>query len=500
MPHESNRPIPGGEGETLDPEDWGATRALAHRMVDDMLDYTESLRERPPWVHLPDAVKAELRAPLPREPHDLADVYSDFREQVLPYAIGNTHPRFWGWVFGTGTVTGALAEFLAAFMNTNTGGIDNHAAVHVERAVLDWIKEMLGYPAEASGVLTSGCSASNLVGLTVARDAGARCDVRAHGVRACPKPLAFYASEEVHSSVDRAVLLLGLGREGLHKIPCDEAYRIDVAALEATIARDRADGWQPACVIGAAGTTNTGSFDDLQALADLCARQGLWFHVDGAFGAWAALVSDAQHLVAGMERADSLALDLHKWMYLPYEIGCVLVRDERAHRQAFALTPEYLAHGSADPEFAGLGLAGGDLPWFSDYTLQLSRGFSALKAWMSIKEHGAAKYARLVDQNIRQARYLAELIDVDSELELLAPVPLCVVCFRYTRPGLDGAALDRLNQRILVQLQERGIAVPSSSVLRGRFCLHVAITNHRTSFDDLELLARETVRLGRELG
>jgi glutamate/tyrosine decarboxylase-like PLP-dependent enzyme len=495
-----NENAPQEPEETLDPQDWEATRALAHRMVDDMLDYTQTLRERPPWVHLPDAVKATRRAPLPREPHPLDEVYDEFREQILPYPIGNIHPRFWGWVLGTGTVTGALAEFLSAVMNTNTGGIDNHAANHVERVVLDWIKEMLGYPAEASGVLTSGGSAANLIGLTVARNAAAlgvaACDVRVQGVQACPRPLAFYASEEAHSSVERGIILLGLGSGSLHKIPCDDAFRMDIAALEAAIARDRAEGWAPACVVGCAGTTNTGAFDDLRALADICEREGLWFHVDGAFGAWAALAPEGRVLVAGMERADSLALDLHKWMYLPYEIGCTLVRDHAAHRDAFSLTPAYLAHGGTTD---GRGLAGGDLPWFSDYTFQLSRGFRALKAWMSLKEQGADRYARLVAQNMAQARYLAELVEADAELELLAPVPLNVVCYRYSRPGLDDGALDALNARILVELQERGIAVPSSSVVRGRYCLHVAITNHRTRREDLALLARETVRLGREL-
>jgi len=257
------------------------------------------------------------------------------------------------------------------------------------------------------------------------------------------------------------------------------------------VARDRKDGHVPFCVVGAAGTTNTGAIDDLNALADICQQEGLWLHVDGAFGAWAALAPDARNLVAGMERADSLAFDLHKWMYMPYEIGCTLVRREEDHRHAFSLTPAYLAHGEG-----GRGLTGGDLPWFSDYGFQLSRGFRALKAWMSLKEHGARKYGRLIQQNVDQARYLGALIDAAPELELAAPVTLNVVCFRYIEPSLDDTALDELNKQILVELQEQGIAAPSGTTIRGKYVLHVAHTNHRTRWEDFDVLVREVIRIG----
>ncbi|MFO7695710.1 MAG: pyridoxal-dependent decarboxylase [Anaerolineae bacterium] len=341
-----------------------------------------------------------------------------------------------------------------------------------------------------------------LVRLSVARNHASQCDMRTQGVRGCPRPLAFYASAEAHSSIDKGLIVLGLGTACLHKVPSGSDFQIDVNALSEAIARDRAEGWEPACVVGCAGTTDTGAFDDLVALADLCEREGLWFHVDGAFGAWAALAPETRHLVAGMERADSLALDLHKWMYMPYEIGCALVRDEAIHGETFSVHPAYLAH--ADPGASDRGIAGGDLPWFSDYTFQLSRGFRALKAWMSIKEHGVDRYARLVAQNVAQARYLADLVEADPELELAAPVPLNVVAYRYVRPGmgeadLDDVSLDALNRRILAELQERGIAVPTGSTVRGHAVIHVAITNHRTRREDLALLARETVRLGREL-
>jgi aromatic-L-amino-acid decarboxylase len=480
--------------ETLDPEDWGSMRALGHRMVDDMLDYLRTARGRPAWQHISDHAKARFDSPLPLEPQPPDEVYEDFLEYVLPYPVGNTHPRFWGWVLGTGTVSGALAELLSAAINTNTGGLDHHSANHVERQVIEWFKEMLGFPSSASGVLTSGCSAANLIGLAVARNTKAGYDLRKEGVRGGSHKMVLYASEEVHSSVQKAVELLGLGSDALRHVPVNDDFQIDLEALKATIAQDRRGGHQPFCVVGAAGTTNTGSIDDLDALADICQHQDLWLHVDGAFGAWAALAPGARHLVSGMERADSLALDLHKWMYMPYEIGCVLVRREGDHRKAFSLTPAYLAHGEG-----GLGLTGGDLTWFSDYGFQLSRGFRALKAWMSLKEHGVRKYGRLIQQNIDQARYLAELIDAAPELELAGPVALNVVCFRLVKPELDDAALDELNKQIEVELQERGIAVLSATTIKGRCVLHAAITNHRTRREDLEILVREVIRLGEEL-
>ena len=390
--------------ETLDPEDWESMRSLAHRMVDDMLDYMRTVRERPPWQHAPNEVKAHFEEPLPLDPQAPEEIYQEFLEYVLPYPIGNLHPRFWGWVFGTGTVLGALADLLAASMNTNSGDMSYHSAIYVEYQVLDWCKKMLGYPASASGLLTSGCSAANLIGLTVARNARAGYDLRHQGLHVAARQMTLYASQEIHSSVQKAVELLGLGSQALRRLPVDEQFRMDIQALEAAIAQDRADGHLPFCVVGAAGTTNTGAFDDLEALADLCQREDLWLHVDGAFGAWAALAPSVKHLVAGMERADSLAFDLHKWMYMPYEIGCVLVRHEREHREAFSLTPAYLAHGEGER-----GLTGRDLPYLTDYDFQLSRQFRALKAWMSLKEHGADKYARLIQQNIDQAHYLGRV-------------------------------------------------------------------------------------------
>ena len=285
-----------------------------------------------------------------------------------------------------------------------------------------------------------------------------------------------------------------MGTSSLRRVPTDDLLRIDLEALAGMVARDRDDGLRPVCVVGVAGTTNTGSIDDLPALADFCEREGLWFHVDGAFGAWAAIAPESRHLVAGMERADSLAFDLHKWMYLTYPVGCVLVRDAEAQLRTFSLTPSYLAHGEGER-----GLTGVDVPWLSDYGFELSRGFHALKVWMTLKEHGADKFGRVIQQNIDQARYLAGLVAATPELEQALPAALNIVCFRYVRPGLDDAALDQLNKDIELELQERGIAVPSVSTIGGRKYLHVAVANHRSRREDFDLLVREVVRLGGEL-
>ncbi len=480
--------------ESLDPDDWAAMRELGHKMIDDMLDYLQTVAERPVWQPAPDSVKAQFNRPVPSDPQPPDEIYEEFQEYVLPYPIGNIHPRFWGWIFGTGTVMGALAEFLTAAMNTNAGDIDHHSANHVEKQVLTWIKEMLAYPDSASGLLTSGCSAANLIGLTVARNAMAKYDLRRDGVNASDKRMVLYASQEIHSSIQKTVEILGLGTRALRNLPVDEEFKVDLEALEEAISKDRAKGYDPFCVVGAAGTTNTGAVDNLNNLADICEIEDLWLHVDGAFGAWAALAPNAKDQVSGMERADSLALDLHKWMYMPYEIGCILVRHPERHKETFFLRPDYLARIEG-----GRGMTGGDLPWLTDYGFQLSRNFRALKAWMSIKEHGSLKYGRLIQQNIDQAQYLAQLVEEHSSLELLAPVPLNVVCFRFTFPGFDGEKLDVLNQKILVNLQEGGLAVVSGTRIKGKYALHVAHTNHRSRWEDFDLLVSEVVRLGNQL-
>ena len=476
---------------SLDPENWDALRDLGHRMVDDMLGYLEHVRERPIWQPVSAESRAALRQPLPRAPEGAERAYSDFTEHVLPYPMGNIHPRFWGWVIGTGTPLGALAEFLAATMNPNVGGGD-HGATYVEAQVLDWCKEMLGYPMEASGLLVSGGSMANLIGLAVARNARAGYDVRRDGVRGAPGELTVYGSAEIHSSIQKTVELLGLGSGALRRIPVNDRFEIDLGALESAIARDKAAGCVPIAIVGSAGTVNTGAFDDLAALARIAEREAIWYHVDGAFGAIAALDPALRPRLAGMERADSIAFDFHKWMYVQYEAGCILVRDAAAHRATFTLTPGYLAR-------AHRGIAAGEV-WPSDFGIELSRGFKALKIWMSLKENGIDRFAALVRQNVEQAQHLEQLVRSTPALELLAPVPLNIVCFRYRGDGSTAEAdLNAVNAEILVRLHEEAVAIPSTATLGGRQAIRVAISNHRTRREDLEALVRETVRIGNAL-
>jgi glutamate/tyrosine decarboxylase-like PLP-dependent enzyme len=479
--------------ETLDPQDWESMRELGHRMLDDVLDDLKELPNRPVWKHAPEVVKANFRSAPPLDPQSPDSIYEEYLKFIQPYPLGNYHPRFWGWVAGTGTVIGAFAEFLAAATNAPSGAFSYMSSNYVEFQVLDWFKAMLGFPEDASGLLTSGCSASNLIGLAVARNSKAVFDLRQKGLHSAPNKMVLYASKEAHSSLQKAVELLGLGSSSLRLVPVNDDLQIDLHALKAAITNDRDLGYFPFCVIGAAGTTNTGAIDDLIALADICQEEDLWYHVDGAFGAWAAIAPRSKHLVNGMERADSLAFDLHKWMYLPYDIGGVLIRSEKDHRQTFSLTPTYLTHGEGKR-----GLTGEDVPWMSDYGYQLSRSFPALKAWMTIKEHGVRKLGRLIQQNIDQAHYLAKMIEDEAELEMALPVSLNVVCFRYTRNHLDDIQLNELNKHIEIELQEQGIAVPSIVIVNDKKYLHVAITNHRSRREDFDILVREVKRLGRE--
>ena len=472
--------------ETLDPADWDELRALGHRMVDDMLAYLESLRERPLWQPLPDDINEAFDGAVPRQPQGVEQAYADFQEQVLPYPMGNIHPRFWGWVMGNGTPFAALTEMLAATVNANMAG-GHHAPNRVEAQVIDWFKTLMGFPDSASGLLVTGASMANLIALTVARNVKAGFDVREHGLMSGKRRLTLYASKETHSSVQKAVELLGLGKNALRLIDTRDDFTIDVDKLKLCIQTDIAMGYQPFCVVGNAGTVNTGAVDDLHALADVCQEYDLWLHIDGAFGALARLAPDDHYRVAGLERAHSLGFDLHKWLYMPFEVGCVLVRQADEHRSAFSLMPDYLIHGER-------GIAG-RFGWFSDYDIQLTRGFRALKVWMSIKAEGIDKFGRLIQQNIDQARYLADLIERTPHLELCAPVVLNVVCFRFNPGGLSEFALNRLNEKLLYDLQESGVAAPSSTRLNGDYVLRCAITNHRTRRADLDLLVQElTVR------
>jgi glutamate/tyrosine decarboxylase-like PLP-dependent enzyme/GNAT superfamily N-acetyltransferase len=481
----SNHPAHRPE-ETLDPPDWEEFRALAHRMVDDSVDYLASVRERPVWQRPPEAVRAALSSGAPWSGRGAQAAYEEFLELVRPYSTGNTSPRFWGWVQGTGAPVGVLADFLASVMNPNAADF-NHSPALVEMQVIDWFRGIMGFPPGSSGLLVSGGSAANLTALTVARNT-MNPGLREQGVAASDGRLTLYASREVHSSVRKAAELLGLGEQGLRLVATRPDYTIDMNELVRMLAEDRAQGMKPFCIVGTAGTVNTGAIDPLEELAELCARERLWFHVDGAFGALAMLSSTLRPDVAGLQRADSVIFDFHKWLYAPYEAACVLVRSGDAHRSSFSVIPSYLA--ALDGGIATAPIR------YSEYGVQLSRGFRALKVWMALKADGFRKYARLIEQNVEQARYLTRLVEAHPQLELMAPTRLNIVNFRYRRSGLDAVALDALNQRILIQLQESGFAVPSSTVLQGCFTIRCAIVNHRSTRADFEALVQEVVRSG----
>jgi glutamate/tyrosine decarboxylase-like PLP-dependent enzyme len=465
-------------------------------MLDEMLDYLENVRARPVWQPVPNSIKALLASSLPVSPTPAPLVYGEFKEQILPYPTGNIHPRFWGWVMGTGSPLAMLADMLASGMNSHVAGYDQ-AATLVETQILRWLAELLAFPVEASGILTSGGTVANIIGVTVARNVNAGFNVRKDGLQGQTgeRPeLVVYCSSETHSWAQKAVELLGLGDHSLRRVGVDSQYKMDLSGLMAAIRTDRASGRKPICVIGTAGTVNTGAVDDLRGIAEICRHEGIWFHVDGAFGALAKLAPAFSQLVDGIELADSLAFDLHKWMYMPFEAGCVLIKDQKAHQRAFSLTPSYLSA-------LNRGIAPAPLE-FASRGLDLSRGFKALKIWFSLKVHGTALFGRLIEQNIRQAHYLKELIESNPHLELLAPVELNVVCFRFKAAAAEGAEesfMDRLNTEILLRIQESGKAVPSGTRIQGKFTIRVAITNHRSRRSDFELLAKLVVQTGRQI-
>jgi aromatic-L-amino-acid/L-tryptophan decarboxylase len=473
------------EHQSLDPSDWDSFRTQAHRMLDDILDYTKNVRERPVWQPIPDEVRARFGAALPAGPSSLAEVHQEFMNYILPFAAGNVHPGFMGWVHGGGTPVGMLAEMLAAGLNANVGGRDQ-IPVEIERQIARWMQAIFGFPESAAGLFVTGTSMANFIALVIARDAALGYDVRRHGLAATQKRLTAYGSTAVHGCVGKAMDLCGAGSDALRLIPTDDRRRLDPTALEEALQGDREAGFQPFLVVGTAGTVDTGAIDDLAGLADLAHREKLWFHVDGAYGALAMMAPDLAPKLRGIDRADSLAFDFHKWGQVPYDAGFILVRDGALQRKAFAASSAYLRREAR-------GLAAGS-PWPCDYGPDLSRGFRALKTWFTLKVYGTEAMGATVSRTCALARYLEHLIRDAPELELLAPVELNIVCFRYRAEDSD-----RVNARIVVELQESGSVAPSTTIVDGQVTIRAAIVNHRTGEDDIGRLIERTLTLGRAL-
>ena len=472
--------------ETLDPGNWDEIKALGQQMLDEMMLYLQNISSKPVWSKVPEEIKETFDQPLPVEPQELSEVYEEFKETILPYSLGNANPRFWSWVIGSGTVQGMLAEMLAAGMNSNVG-IGDQAPMYVDQQVVNWCKQMMDYPAESSGALVNGASAANLNALIVARNSMSHY-IRIRGTQVYSGRMVMYASSESHSSIQKAAEIIGIGSENVRKVRVNQQYEMDVKHLDEMIRNDKALGNIPFCVVANVGTINTGAIDPLQEIFMVCIKYNLWFHVDGAFGALAKLLPEYGQRLTGMELADSIAFDMHKWMYVPYEAAVVLVKNANKHRQAFAVQPDYLLNHER-------GIAAGPDPT-SNFGIDLSRSFKALKIWMTLKEHGIRKFRRMIRQNIRQARYLEQLIMHESSLELMAPVSLNVVCFRYNPGTLMKGELSELNKELLMRLHEEGMVAPSYTKLNQEYCLRVAIVNHRSRMKDFDLLVKEVTRLG----
>jgi glutamate/tyrosine decarboxylase-like PLP-dependent enzyme len=388
-----------------------------------------------------------------------------------------------GWVHGGGTPVGMLAEMLAAGLNANLGGRDQ-IPVEVERQVVKWVRELFGFPESASGLFVTGTSMANLIGVLVARTATLGTGVRHTGVAASEKRLTAYTSAGAHGCIAQAMDLSGLGIDALRIIPMNDQYQMDITALERAIAADRVAGFSPFFIAGTAGTVDVGAIDNLMALADIAKREGLWFHIDGAYGALGMLAPDIAPRLEGLRRADSIALDFHKWGQVPYDAGFILVRDGKLHYDTFASPAAYLRRETR-------GMAAGS-PWPCDFGPDLSRGFRALKTWFTIKVYGAEKLGQMISNTCALAQYMKQRIEAKPELELLAPVSLNIVCFRYR-----SADADRVNGNIVVALQESGIAAPSTTTIQGNLAIRAAIVNHRTNASDIDALIDATIAFGR---
>jgi aromatic-L-amino-acid decarboxylase len=482
------KPQPNFVPSPLDPSDWPSFRTEAHRLLDACIDHLSEARDHP-WSPLTEADRAALMLGQAKEGVGTEVLVDELTRNVLPFSTGNTHPRFFGWVHGSGLASGLLSEMIAATMNSNCGGRD-HGAVYVEREVIEWSRRCFGFPAEASGILVSGTSQATVIALAAARLKALGTASRHHGIQDTQR-LAAYAVEGVHNATTKALELLGIGSSALRTLARRPDGSIDLQLLAQAVAEDRAAGKKPFCVVGTAGSVDLGLFDDIDALADFCAEQQLWLHIDGAFGAWARLAQAPwRDLARGIDRADSLAFDFHKWMYVQYDCGAVLIRDGALHREAFAARPAYLAKQDQ-------GLGGGE-PWYCDYGIDLSRGFRALKVWSALRSYGSDALGRAITRNCELAARMASLVESTPGLSLSAPVRMNVCCFSAAPREWDGAAQDALNTKITHRLQLSGEVVFSTTKLDSRTVIRAAIANHRTCEADIDYAISAVARVRNE--
>jgi aromatic-L-amino-acid/L-tryptophan decarboxylase len=475
--------------------EWSADeiRRIGYRVVDMIAEHLTKLPDGPVFRPVPPELAASyLSSKPPESGQEADDVLAAFTRDVEPYPFGNGHPRFYGWVNSPPVVLAIFADALAAAMNPSCAG-GNHAAIYVEREVISWFRQIIGFPAESMGLLVSGGSMAALTALAVARQVQCSYDVRTRGLQR-PLALKFYRTGEGHGCHQKAIELMGIGSENLRSVGHDRSLRMIPSALDAAIREDRQNGNVPIAVIATAGTVNTGAIDPLDEIADVCAMHKVWLHVDGAYGAPAILDRQYAKQLSALSRADSVALDPHKWLYVPVEAGAVLVRDARHMRATFSLVPPYL---QTDGKVEGVG----GLPWFSEYGFQQTRGFRALKVWMALRYHGLSGYRSSIERDIRLAGRLAGHLRSSGCFEIFEPQSLSIVCFRISSPELqhDAQMLDVLNKAVLEKVQLGGQAFLSSTVLDGRFWLRACIINPRASEKDLEELVVNLISSARSV-
>jgi glutamate/tyrosine decarboxylase-like PLP-dependent enzyme len=472
---------------TLD-MDIETVRALGYRIVDIIADELADPARRPPRPpqQSNETLEALFSGPLPQGGIAPDELLTTIHNHLLPRMSNLTHPRWMGYVLAGSVPLAGLTGALTSTLNLTPY---DPANTRLTKTVVRWLGEMFGFAKDAAGYMTTGGSWANLVGLAVARVRRAGWEVRREGLVGHP-PLVAYVSEEGHSCLDKSMELLGMGRNQLREIPVDSDYRIQVEALEAAIKADRAAGLQPLCLIGNAGTVNTGAVDPLDALAEIAVRHKLWFHVDGAYGAFAALVPEYRPLFVGIERADSLAVDPHKWLNIPFEAGCILVRDWTDLTDTFSLIPPYLRAATGD----GLNLV--------NCGFELTRTNRELKVWLALQQYGVEQYTQLIANHLDLTRHLAAWVEESEDFELMTEPSLSICCFRFVPPDLKQrteeveAYLNKLNQAIEMALTEDGRALVSGTALKGKRVLRACIVNHRVTRTGVE----ETLALLREFG